>query len=510
MMKFSTYVFILLAVFMVQGLKTSAQKIKPNRWFISAEGGITVFFGDIKRYDYVPDHKFPIEIQPIGSLNIGKELSPVIGLRGQFLYGGLSGHKKSAHMNFKSSLMGAHLMANINLVYLLTRTRFGSNRLNVYSSFGVGYLMWDSELYNDIMPADGNNLMAISKKGALSIPGSLTIEYLITKNFSMNMQGMLYVVTSDWVDAKEGGIKTDMINYNSLGFVYKFNTSRGKHSKIKYELDPSVYEPKKVAIEEKKIISEPVEIVPEKVVIDTLPKKSNNNPAINHKLEQEVITKENWVPIKEEAWPETIFSVQIMASRTKVSVEKIGKDYGINEQVTERFENNWYKYSVGSYNKLLKAKEMRNILRSKSKSSDAFVVIYRNNSKISLEEALNFAVAEQQTDSKMPVEQKQKNEKVYPVEDLNKNIPTEGDIIGVQILSLKNNQYPLSVFEGIYDITKPIYIDHSGGWHKIIVGGFKSVEEARIYSKELQAKGFIDAFVVGYQNGTRVSLKNFN
>ena len=508
-MNFPKYSAILIALFFLIVVESEAQKIKPNRRFISAEGGVTIFYGDIKRYDYIPDHQSPSEIQPIGSLNIGKEISPVFSLRSQFLYGGLSGHKNSAHMNFKSVLMGAHLITDINLVHLFTKTRFGDNRLNIYASLGAGYIYWNSELYNDIVPVAGTSLIASSKTGALSIPGSLTIEYLFNKNFSMNIQGMLYVVTSDLVDVKEGGIKTDMINYNSMGFVYKFKSKSRKNTYIKYELDPSVYEPKAVVEQENKKPDEPVVIIPNKVVVDTV-KKADDNMAINHKLEQEALTKENWVPQTEEAWPETVFTVQIMASKTKGSVDKIKRDFGITENITERFEGSWYKYSVGSYDKLWKAKEMRNKLRSTSKLSDAFIVIYRNEDKISLEDAMNYAVAEQMEASGTPVEQKQKVEKVYPPEDLSRNIPGTGNLIGVQILSLKNSQYPLGVLKGMYDISNPVYVDLDGPWYKIIVGGFNSVEEARAYSLELRAKGFMDAFVVTYKSGTRVSVGSFS
>ena len=44
--------------------KVDAQKVQPNRWFINANGGISVFYGDVKRYDYIPDWESQAKYKP--------------------------------------------------------------------------------------------------------------------------------------------------------------------------------------------------------------------------------------------------------------------------------------------------------------------------------------------------------------------------------------------------------------------------------------------------------------
>jgi len=518
--------------------KVDAQRIQPNRWFINANGGISIFFGDVKRYDYIPDWESPIEIQPMFSANVGKEISKIFSLRGQFLYGNLSGHKKSAHFNFKSSVMGGHLLADINLYYLFTGARYGDARVNVFASLGAGYINWDSKLYYDTPPAKGSDIISESKMGALSIPASLSAEYLFTKNFSANVEGTLYTIASDEVDAKPGGIKVDMISYYSLGITYRFRTkTKAKRSRIKYELDASIYEAKpgdpqykspetKVAAvkaeetqkEEQAVEPKPKLIVAEKVEVpdEKSREEQENNEAIkqdeekfpiNHSLEEKAIAKEVWADKSENPWPEIKFSVQILASKSHIGIDEMKRRVDIPEKIIEKYDGEWYRYSAGEYDKLWLAKELRNKLRSNQGIKDAFIVVYRNEERISLEEALNYATRKQSADNVEHVAEDLAAEKVYPMVHLEHNIPSEGLLIGVQVLSIKSNEYPIGVFKGIYGIDKPIYINEKQPWMKLIVSGFASFDKAVKFQSEARGKGFVDAFVVAFKDGRRISIK---
>lgn len=507
-----------------------AQKIKPNRWYVTADGGVSVFFGDVKRYDYVPDVQSPSELKPMFSGSVGKELSKVFGIRSQFLYGGLSGHKKSADYNFKSFLLGAHVMADINLVYLMTNTRFGNSRLNVLASVGGGYMQWNTTLYYDTPLKDGTDIMNTSNDGNLSFPGSLSIEYLINRSLSVTAQGMLYVISSDEVDAKPGGIKIDMVNYNSLGVTYKIKSKRkAKRRKIHYSLDPSLYEPKPGDIPEKEIAKQDV-VVPSVVdkeepqEINDEIKTDNREQAvvehqvgkddypINHELEKEAIQKETWTPRHEEAWPDIVFSVQVLASKAQHEPEELQDRFNISQKIYEkRDDDELFKYVVGKYDKLWRAKETRNIIRSQIGIDGAFIVVYRNNERISLEEAMNYAARKQTVIAEQEVVDaaNEAAEVVYPLVSLVDNIPSEGTYLGVQILSMKSKEYPMGVFKGIYNIEKPMMVKYQDPWYKLIVYGFDNLSEAYDYQKQVRDKGFIDAFVLVFKDGKRMSLKRY-
>lgn len=524
---FLSFIVVSIVLFF-SSLDVRAQRIKPNRWFISADGGISVFFGDVKRYDYIPDMESPSEIQPMFSFNIGKELSPIINIRTQFLYGNVCGHKQSAKYNFKATTYGAHLMADFNLIYLLTKQRFGDSRFNVNVGLGIGYLLWDSKLYYDDPLADGTDLMGESNIGAISIPGALNVEYLITKNLSVGLTGNLFVVTSDEVDAKAGGIKVDMINYNSLGLVYRFK-SNGKASRknVKYRLDPSLYEPlerdKPVesAVVETEVIEEvlPIETAVvvnevfdvdkeeksvEEVVVVEKPKEFR----INHELEKEAIEKETWASRGDDVWPGIKFSVQIAATKIAHDKEELKEEFGVKNTVYEQYDGTWYRYSVGQYDKMWRAKELRNTVRSVNGIEDAFIVVYRDNERISLAEALNYAARTQSVVlvKEEEVVKDEDMEKVYPLIRLDQSIPSEGILLGVQILSVRNDHYPLGVFSGIYGIEKNILINVKSPWHKLIAVGFEDYNDALDYQEYARSKGFIDAFVVAFKDGERISI----
>lgn len=509
-------------------LNTFGQRIKPDRWFVSGEGGISVFFGDIKRYDYVPDFESPSEIQPMFSLNAGRELSPIFSVRGQFLYGKLSGHKKSAKCNFEGTTIGAHALVDFNLIYLFTKQRFGNSRFNVLASLGAGYISWDSKLYSDNLLSDGTYLIDENSNGALSFPGALSIEYLITKNFSVGVSGMLYVVTSDEVDAKSGGIEMDMINYNSLGLVYRFKSKRKATRKsVKYRLDPSLYEPTEkdkpvevaaVVPKEEPVIENLVEPVSEEMLVEgKIEKKEEEEVAavekphkyqINHELEKEAMEKEVWASKGDDVWPGINFSVQVAATKQPRDTKELEEQLGVKTKVYERYDGEWYRYSVGHYDKMWRAKELRNTIRSINHIEDAFIVVYRDNERISLEEALNYAARTQSVVlvKEEPEVSKEDIEKVYPLIRLDQSIPETGVIIGVQILSVRNDHYPLGVFSGIYGIDKNILVNVNSPWHKLIAVGFEDYNDALDYQEYARTKGFIDAFVVAFKDGKRISI----
>ena len=538
------FTVLLLFVLFLKPFASFSQKIQPNRWVIKADGGVSVFFGDVKRYDYAPDHESPSEIQPMFSVSIGKEISKIFSVRGQFLFGKLSGHKKTARYNFKSDILAGNLLADINLYYLFTGDRFGKNKFNAFASLGVGYTNWDSKLYFDTPPATGSDIMAENSKGAFSIPVALSVEYVINRNFAVNAEGLLSVVTSDEVDAKVGGIEFDRFTYGSVGIVYKFKIkSKVKESKINYSLDPSLYEakPGDPQYVEKKDVAvaavvtaekqeEKIEVVEkesavvvvndDKAVAETVANKKQETVKaeepkesfkIDHSIESVAIQKEIWVDRGQDPWPGIEFSVQFLASKQQLDIDQIKTTVGIAEDIYERYDNAWYRYTMGRFHKVWKAKELRNILRSKYGIEDAFIVVYRGEERISLAEAMNYATRKQQltdpeSDDVNPYVASAA-EHVYPMVSMSNTVPTTGITIGVQVLSIQNNEYPIGIFSGIYGIENPILVNEKSPWYKLIVGGFATYEEAHEFIPLVREKGFIDAFIVAFKDGKRISIK---
>jgi hypothetical protein len=491
--------FLLLIMLIVISNELFSQRVQPNRWIIKADGGISIFFGDVKRYDYIPEFEATGEIQPMFGLNIGKELSRVFSVRGQFIMGKLGGHKQSAHYNFRSDYMGGHVLADFNILNIFNkRARFGKAKFNVFASIGLGYSTWQSVLHYDNPLSDGTDIIAESHDGALSIPGALSMEYSFNRNFSMNMEGMLVVITSDEVDAKVGGISLDMMNYLSLGIVYRFNLNK----KVK-KSKPIINEKSKVANKkEKEVVVEKTEkkaevVIPKGVDLpeDDTEVENDTKVIIEKEVEQDT------------SWNGTIFSVQILASKTPIKAEIIKRNLNIYEKISEKYNGVWYRYSVGKFDNLEDAKKHRNIYREKAGTKNSFIVVYRNGERISLEDALNYAARSQRHSEKVNEVEDKMAEKVYPMVTLDANIPSSGIVIGVQVLSIQNDEYPLGVFSGIYGIDRPIIVAYKNPWYKIIVSGFLNYKDAYDFQFVARDKGFIDAFVIAYKDGKRISIK---
>jgi hypothetical protein len=83
---------------------------------------------------------------------------------------------------------------------------------------------------------------------------------------------------------------------------------------------------------------------------------------------------------------------------------------------------------------------------------------------------------------------------------------TGGIIFSVQILAKSSGSANISKLKSQYGITEPVLEDHNHNMYRYIAGRFVNYNHASEYAKTLQNKGIYDAFVVAYQNGTRVPV----
>ena len=79
-----------------------------------------------------------------------------------------------------------------------------------------------------------------------------------------------------------------------------------------------------------------------------------------------------------------IYRVQILAVKyNKIDVEVLISKYGVQGEIKEEVFHNWRKYTVGRFTSFNEAKELRAILIKRG-ISGAFVVIYRNGKRITI------------------------------------------------------------------------------------------------------------------------------
>jgi hypothetical protein len=75
-----------------------------------------------------------------------------------------------------------------------------------------------------------------------------------------------------------------------------------------------------------------------------------------------------------------IYKVQIAACRTKLTQAFLKKVYRGPEEIMESFENNWFKYTIGSYGSYAEAKKLKDICKTRG----AFIVSYLNGKRFKI------------------------------------------------------------------------------------------------------------------------------
>ncbi len=108
---------------------------------------------------------------------------------------------------------------------------------------------------------------------------------------------------------------------------------------------------------------------------------------------EEVVVEETAVPLIVEeapvADPDIFLTIQIMADKKKATYEQISSVYDGSKKVIEMTVNDWYKYSIGKYQSIEKAKA-----DMKSENIKGFIVAYNKNERISVKEAVTLLKGE--------------------------------------------------------------------------------------------------------------------
>lgn len=485
------------------------QRYSSDRWFVDINLGPTIFIGDIRSADFIPSFEKPIEIGYGFGFVFGKEFGDYFNVRSQFLYGRVNGVKPISDYNFETNYYGAGLGLEINLNTLFTGDN--SSNLNVFGTLGANYLMWNADLFK----TSTSVLSANEKTGALSIPVGLKLSYEISPKLFLSLEGALHIVTSDLVDAKPGGITHDDINYNAIGLTYKFEKKRKRRKSVPRKNLPKLIAEKEVVAAEEPIVEKTVEakeavqkeaavLSKKEIVTAEAAQKAEEQKEIAKEEEQiiaKVIAQEREAVIQGKVKQIIEYRVSILNTKFKNDPGALQKRLGIPETVVERIgEDGSYVYSVGSFDQIWKAKELRNRLITESNVRSATVVVIKKDVAISLRELQNFSVEAQ----KSTFDKKKYSNSVYKTNTLEHTIPDTGLVFGIQILSVRKDEYPLQVITDLYDIKGKVLVDKSTKyWAKFIVTEY-AFEDLKTAELDLRKKGFIDAFIVAYYNGKRI------
>jgi hypothetical protein len=400
---------LLLVLILITGHGLFAQSLnfKTNfrpQWSLNVSAGTSLFFGDIKQYQYVPVSNYENEWRFAGGLQLGYQISPVVGLRGQGIFGKLAGTRRPSNLYFEASYIELNLNTTVSIRNIFSTYRDGQF-WDVYLIAGVGLTNYNSTLMElsskkvlrKIGYGNGVGFGGRTVEGLLI--GGMGLKLNLSDQWTVNLESANRVLNSDLLDGKESGFKYDVYNYSSLGFTYKFarrtpsTKSKGDRTD-EYDYFESSKKDKKVPETRTEpvqpaeidmlfvappVLNQPVE-PPKKEVPQVIEEKKAEvfSPVVNRTIEEKPM------PVKSEAHAGIEYRVQIMAKYgNTISTEKLSKMYNLPaSHIQQNTHNGFYIYTVGSFTTYEAARVKRNELRSTNGIVDAFVVAFKADERL--------------------------------------------------------------------------------------------------------------------------------
>ncbi len=217
-------IFLMILIICIQG-SAFGQYNRPHpkienllkNWSVNLNLGQTSFFGDVSLYDNEISEKISKE----GSFGYGfilsRQMTPVIGLSGQLLFGKLRGENSRSH--FEANIIEYTINATINIVNLLLPEN--DAHFFLYGKLGIGQYKFNSRLiYNDPLTED--------KIIDTNVPESLILfgggaYYKISNSFDVNAEMAGRIANNDKIDGTVNKKDRDYYSYLSIGVTYKIN-----------------------------------------------------------------------------------------------------------------------------------------------------------------------------------------------------------------------------------------------------------------------------------------------
>ena len=365
-------------------------------WQFSANGGTSLFFGDMKQYTFWPVTNNENEWRFAGGVQLNKQLSPVFGIRGQAVYGQLSGTRRSWNRYFESNYIEFNLNTTISIRNIISS--YNSQRFwDAYFVFGIGITNYNTEVKDlatkqvvkKVGYGNGKSFGGRTLQGILT--GGLGFDFRLSDRWNVKLESVNRIMNSDDLDGWVSHFEYDVYNYTSIGISYKFGIKKAPKRSDDYDY----FEPtdKKDDGKEKEINeteydyygTNPVEPpVVDVLVIQPVETKDT----IAEEIPVTVEPIEEVAIIEEPVIIETIitgveYRVQISARYNReLSIQQLSNRYDIPAvDIKENNHNGFYIYTVGSFTTYEQAREKRNQLRN-SGIGDAFVVAFENGQRL--------------------------------------------------------------------------------------------------------------------------------
>lgn len=371
---------------------TYSQNFSPNssfvsHWQLEVDAGSSLFFGDIKQYQWWPVSNYENEWRAAFGIQLKKQISPVFAINGQGVYGQLAGTRRAWSKYFENDYFEFNVNTHINLINIFSHYRNG-RIINPFLVFGIGLNSFNTEVYelgtNKLIQSVGNgsgrSFGGRTLEGVLL--GGLGVDIRLNERWDLTLKSVNRYMNSDILDGYVSQYPYDVYNITSIGIVYKFGYSNKHNSSPKSHKSAKV---NKVRVDEIETVEydygeQPIEspvVQPEILYVAPY-----IVPQTEEKVEEVAVIEEEIVEeeVVEEILPTFEYRVQIRAKLGQpVSISHLSNLYNIPQnQIRQNMHNGYFIYSVGSFATYEEAKNKRNEIRSKNGIPDAFVVAFNN------------------------------------------------------------------------------------------------------------------------------------
>ncbi|MCF8302047.1 MAG: hypothetical protein K9I94_02140 [Bacteroidales bacterium] len=235
--KLKAYLLILL-LGSVGITKVMAQS-NDGGWSVGLDGGLMVFYGDVKNYDFLPITRNRNELRGGLSLSVYKQLNPYLHMNAKLLEGKLAGANRAKNLFFESQIReySISVLININdiLFYYNDKTH-----IMAYAIIGSGltdyrsikYTLEDREILDVTgYTADGKEKTEMTTELVIPLGLGMAYQFSETRGFSnefMDHIDMIAELRWYWANTDNFDLDQsiragqDKYSYLSVGVRYHF------------------------------------------------------------------------------------------------------------------------------------------------------------------------------------------------------------------------------------------------------------------------------------------------
>lgn len=500
-------------------------KGQEKQWFVGLNGGIDLFWGDIKYNAFLPSAKMN-ELPMSTGLLFGHSFSKSFGINTALDFVNLRGKQVfiTDTLSFKTQALALSLKAQFDPIAFFLKK---DSKTSLFFESGAGLMVWKSFLENQTFNDTISNLGwgNSNKKIGLFFPLGIRLEYRIKPYLSATFSGNYNFVFSDLLDAHAIG-QNDSYTYTSLGIHFHFGNQKTIPKLLSYSLinfhSDSIKSPKENPERTKETTTKEIQN-PFALSLNVPEKASHTGFEIQLKIAKLGIPATGFFRLLLPAG-----FIPKASSNENVSFTKLGQQYEYDFIIPMNQDSCIIRIPIflseiakGSYPILIEGE-------IKNQKGNTFPIKFANYTEIISEADWNQGLLAKEksqisNSSLQPIGSQTKLEKQEPVSlpktvnitdpakqsvDLMTKNTTEG-FYHIQVMASRSLLPNLQNLKMLHQLEEEIQITEGDGWYRYNVYTSKNKEEAQsLCAKVRSQNNFPQAFVVYYENGKRSLLTN--